>query len=114
MTVEFETFVRMPFTIQATQVTEENIDELCKLVGHEVKKKADGTRYIVVNRKIVPQGYRAYIGWWVTQMGDNLRVYPNKVFEDQFTVLTAESATWFGLETEVMGDEDIEMPREDD
>jgi hypothetical protein len=106
--MEFLKFVRKPFMIEAVQITEENMDELCKLIGHEVRPKGD-TRFIVVNKHIVPNGYRAYVGWWVTKMGDNLRCYPNRVFIDQFIPYGPEWESWFEDE-----DSDVSTQLEDE
>jgi hypothetical protein len=92
--MNFTEFVRKPFKIEAEQITNENMDEVCELIGHEVRTQGE-SRYIVVNRRIVPNGYRAYAGWWITQMGDNFRCYPKRVFEDQFVPMSDEWATWF-------------------
>lgn len=82
---EFTEFIRKPFKIKAVQITEENIEDLCELIGLEVKTKDDGTPYIKVNRKVVPYTHQASPGWWVTEMGDQLRCYPDRVFTRQFT-----------------------------
>ena len=79
---EFSAFVRKPFAVMATAVTDENIDELAKLVG-EVRVK-NGEKYIALDRRIVPNVGRAYVGWFLTKLGDNLRCYSPKVFKEQF------------------------------
>lgn len=91
---EFTDYVRKPFKIEAVQITDDNMDELCELVGKEVQSKGN-TRYIVLNKRIIPNGFRAYVGWWVTQMGDQLRCYPNRIFHDQFTAMNEEWQDWF-------------------
>jgi hypothetical protein len=109
-TMEFSDFVRRPFAIQAVQITDENMEELCGLIGHEIKEKGT-SRFIVVNRRIVPQGNKAYVGWWVTQMGDNLRCYPNRIFTQQFVPMTDEWTGWF-TEDEDEADEMAATPVE--
>jgi hypothetical protein len=79
---EFTIFNRKPFSVEAVQITEENIDTLGPLVG-EVKEK-DGEKYIALDRRIVPNVRRAFAGWWITRMNDNLRCYSPKIFEEQF------------------------------
>jgi hypothetical protein len=78
----FEKFTRKPFDVEAVQLTEDNIDELARSLG-EVKTK-DGKTYIVLDRRVVPNSTRAYLGWWVTKLNDNLRCYSDKVFSAQF------------------------------
>lgn len=91
--MNFTTFSRKPFTVEAVEITEENLDDIAKLIG-EVKEK-DGVKYIAVEKRIVPNIHRAYVGWWVTRMGDNLRCYSPKIFTDQFEVASAEDAYEF-------------------
>lgn len=81
--MEFETYVRKPFMVQALEVTLDNIEELAPLIG-TLKKNAMGP-FIFVNRKLVPNVDRVYPGYWVTRMGDdNLRCYSSKTFRKQF------------------------------
>lgn len=80
--LKFDNFVRKPFAVKATRITEENIEEVAKLIG-EVRVK-DGQKFIAVNRRIVPTVGRAFIGWYVTILDDNLRCYSPKIFRDQF------------------------------
>ena len=91
--MEFSSFVRRPFLVEAVQITEENIHELAKLIG-EVKYK-DGAPYIALDRRVIPNIRRAYIGWWFTKLDDNLRCYSGKVFEQEFAAYTEEWAAWF-------------------
>jgi len=78
----FSLFVRTPFSVEALIITEENIDEVAKLVG-TVKTKND-EKYIALDRRVVPNISRAFIGWYLTRLGDNLRCYSPKVFMEQF------------------------------
>lgn len=99
--VEFTDFVRQPFKIEAVQITDDNMDALAELLNSTVITTEDGTsQYISVNRKVVPQGSKAYVGWWVTIMGKKLRCYPNKIFTQQFTEMTDEWRSWFGPDEE--------------
>lgn len=78
-------YVRKPFAVKAVRITEENIEELAEQLG-EVKVKGR-EKYISLDRRIVPNVGRAFVGWWVTRLGDNLRCYSNKVFRDQFVLI---------------------------
>lgn len=90
---EFTAFVRKPFSVMAQQITPENIDELAKLVG-EVRIKNE-EKYIALDRRIVPNVGRAYVGWYVTKLGDNLRCYSPKVFKEQFMPMPEEDPVTF-------------------
>lgn len=78
----FSQYVRTPFSVEALIITDENIDSVAKLVG-SVKTKND-EKYIALDRRVVPNISRAYIGWYLTRLGDNLRCYSPKVFAEQF------------------------------
>lgn len=79
----FTTYQRKPFQVEAVLITDENIEQLSTQIG-ELKVKPDGTKYIQVNRRLVPSVFRVYTGWWMTKMGDNIRCYSPAVFEEQF------------------------------
>ena len=81
--MQFNTFVRKPFTVEAVEVTKDNIEEIAPFVG-TMRQKEDGTPYIQVDRRLVPNIFRVYPGFWMTKMGDNIRCYAPKVFNEQF------------------------------
>jgi hypothetical protein len=87
--MDVTTFVRKPFTVEATEVTRENIAEIAELVG-VLREKDDGTPYIQVDRRLVPNIFRVYPGFWMTRMGDNIRCYSKRIFRDQFIVNTPD------------------------
>lgn len=91
--LEFTEFVRKPFVVSACEVTEDNIEEVAKYVG-DLKSKDDGTPYIQVDRKLVPNIYRVFPGFFMTRMGDNVRCYSRRVFMEQFRAQTPEIKTW--------------------
>lgn len=81
--MEFTKFVRKPFTVEAVEVTEENITDIAEFVG-TLREKEDGTPYIQVDRRLVPNIFRVYPGFWMTKMGDNIRCYSKRIFNEQF------------------------------
>ena len=83
---EYKKFQRKPFYVEAVQITESNIEELAPLVG-DFKRLEDGTPYILVDQRLVPNLHRAFCGYWITKMGDNVRCYSSKIFEDQFELV---------------------------
>jgi len=88
--MDFTTFVRKPFTVEAVEITEDNIAEVAELIG-TLRYKENGTPFIAVNRRIVPNIFRVYIGFWLTKMGeDNIRCYSKRVFNQQFIETTPE------------------------
>jgi hypothetical protein len=99
MGLEFDEFVRKPFKIEAALITVDNIHEVCKLIGHEVRENNKGP-YIQMDKRIVPNSWRAFPGWYVTRMigpkgQENLRAYPAKTFDMQFTPMSEDWAPWF-------------------
>jgi len=91
--MEFTTFVRKPFVVEAVEVTEENIAEIAPLVG-TLSQKEDGTPFIAVNRKLVPNVFRVYPGFWMTRMGDNIHCYTKKLFASQFIEQDQDIKAW--------------------
>lgn len=85
MDLEFSSFVRKPFTVDAVRITEANIAEIAEFVGEVRYLDEDQKKpYIHVNRRLVPNVLKVYPGFWMTRMGDNIRCYANKVFHEQF------------------------------
>jgi hypothetical protein len=93
MDLEFNSFIRKPFTVDAVQVTEDNMAEVAKLVG-ELKEKDDGTPFIQVDKKKVPNIYRVFPGFWMTRMGNHIRCYSPKIFHDQFVQDNPQIREW--------------------
>jgi len=58
--MEFNEFVRRPFKVEATRITEENIEEIAKMIG-EVKTKGN-EKFILLDKRIVPSMNRAHVG----------------------------------------------------
>lgn len=82
--MQFQTFVRKPFLVEAVEITEENIEELSKFIG-ALKKKADGSSYIEVDPNKIPNIPKVFPGYWMTRMGKKTRCYSERVFKKEFT-----------------------------
>lgn len=98
MEMQFSRHIRKPFVVEAVQITHENIQAIANLLG-ELKEK-DSEKWISIDRRIVPNIRKAYIGWWVTQLDDNFRCYSPKVFEKEFMVYTDDWAAYLTTDTE--------------
>lgn len=94
--MEFTAYVRKPFLVNAVEVTEENIEEVAKFVG-DLREREDGTKYILVDRRLVPNVDRVYPGFFMTKMGQNVRCYSRKIFKEQFVENTPEIQPWLDL-----------------
>ena len=90
--MDFATYTRKPFKVEAIEITEENIFELAEFIG-TVRKKEDGTPYIHVDKRLIPNVFRVYPGFFMTRMGDNVRCYSPKIFKDQFELVTVTQVT---------------------
>lgn len=91
--VEFVSFVRKPFVVEAVEITLENIEELAAQIG-TLAQKADGTPYIQVDRRLVPSVFRVYPGFFMTKMDGNVRCYSPKVFSEQFLKADPVIMSW--------------------
>jgi hypothetical protein len=91
--MQFTTFVRKPFVVNAIEVTNENIAEIAKYVG-DLREKEDGSPYILVDRRLVPNVDRVFPGFFMTKMGENVRCYTRKIFREQFIIQTDEIKPW--------------------
>jgi hypothetical protein len=96
--MNFTTFVRKPFVVDAVEVTLENIGEVAKYVG-DLREKENGTPYILVDRRLVPNVDRVYPGFFMTKMGENVRCYSRKIFKEQFMQQTDEIKPWVDFMT---------------
>lgn len=84
MELEYVDFVRRPFKVQAVLITEDNIAELAQYIGELKYKEEDGSPYIQVNHKKVPNIARVYPGWYMTKFGKKTRCFSEKIFTKQF------------------------------
>lgn len=95
--MQFDTYTRKPFTVEAIEITEENIFQLAEFIG-TVRKKEDGSSYIHVDKRLVPNVFRVYPGFFMTRMGENIRCYSPKIFHDQFDLVSVTLVTNDGEE----------------
>lgn len=93
MDIEFKEFVRKPFTVKAVEVTEDNIEAISVFVG-DLEKLPDGTVFIKVDRRLVPNVFRVFPGFFMTKMGDHIRCYSPQIFAEQFASITPEIKDW--------------------
>ena len=91
--MEFDKFIRKPFVVNAVLITEQNIAEVAEYIG-TLRTAKDGSRYIQVNRRLIPYLLEVFPGYWMTRMGDKIRCYSDEVFEDQFTEITPDIQQW--------------------
>lgn len=95
--MEFTTFVRKPFKVQAVRITKENIEEIAPKIGRIRYKRESGEPFVRVNPRIVPNVPYVYLGFYMTEMGDNIRCYSGKIFEQQFVQTSPEVEDWIAF-----------------
>lgn len=81
--MNFTTYVRKPFLVEAVEITSENIAEVAKYVG-DLEENEDGSPFILVNSDLVSNVTRVYPGFYMTKIGKNVRCYSRRTFNDQF------------------------------
>lgn len=91
--MDFTQFVRRPFTVEAVLITEDNLEEIAQFVG-TIARKGDGTRFIKVDRRLVPNLTRVFPGFWMTRLDDKIRCYSPKAFREQFVASDADIMSW--------------------
>jgi len=93
--MQYIEYVRKPFAVQAIEITEENIEDLAKVLG-TLGTNDEGEKIIRLDRRVVPNIKRAGIGWFVTFVNDNYRCYNPKAFNDQFQLMEPSMTFTFG------------------
>jgi hypothetical protein len=79
--------------VQGIEITEDNIKDLAKYIG-DIEEDDDGTIYILVDRRKVPNVQRVYVGFYMTRMGKQVRVYSRKLFNEQFILKDETVQPW--------------------
>lgn len=91
--MDFTKVVRKAFIVDAVEITADNIAEIAPLVGL-LATEEDGTPYILVDRRLVPNVHKVSPGFWMTKMGRQVRCYNKRLFDQQFTPNTPEIEGW--------------------
>lgn len=85
MQLDVNQYARKPFTVQAVQVTQENIDDVALWSDGKVVNEADSQFVkIDVRRPLHERQTKAYPGDWVLRAGQGFRVYNDSAFRNQF------------------------------
>lgn len=95
MGLQFDTFVRKPFTVEAVEVTADNFPEIAELTNGTIRQKEDGTPFIQVAKDNTkkedgtPKTFRIYVGFWITRMNNKIRAFSKKRFLEEFEATDA-------------------------
>lgn len=111
--MEFVEYIRKPFSVNAIEITEENMKEVAKLIG-TVRTK-DGVTFIALDRRIIPNVTRAFVGWYLTCVDNNYRCYAPKLFRAQFVERPKAEGEWdsllpYGVDSSVVDEDDLTPP----
>lgn len=108
--MEFQTYVRKPFKVEAILITDENIEELAKNIGR-IDTKPNGDKFIQVDEDLVPNVPRVYPGFWMTKMGSNIRCYSPYAFGNQFLETDDAIDEWIAYMNNKSGDSNADTNR---
>lgn len=92
--MEYTTYVRKPFEVNAVEVTDENLEEVAKLVGDLEVDGETGARFILVDHRKVPNVNRVFPGFFMTKMGRQVRCYSRRIFHQQFVLKDDNVQAW--------------------
>jgi hypothetical protein len=86
--LKLEEYERLPFSVQAIQVTPDNIGQVARWCKGKVKStgKRGLQKYIKVEvkRALNERQTMAYVGDWVLKAGSGFKIYTPKAFEESF------------------------------
>ena len=85
--METNTFIRKPLTVQAVQVTDDNLYDVAKWCGGDVHT-ANGKKHIQVNvlHPLHQKQSRAGVGDWVLKSAQGFKIYADTAFTKGFEV----------------------------
>lgn len=107
--MEFTTYIRKPFKVEAVKITKENIEEIAQEIGRIRYKRENGEPFIRINPKLnIPNVQYVYLDFYMTRMGENIRVYNPKVFENQFTENNENTEKWISFLNGPSDDENVD------
>ena len=86
--LDIREFERLPFSVQAVEVTRENIKQVARWCGGQVKSEGrrGNKKYIEVDvkRALNDRQKQAYVGDWVLRAGSGYKIYTPRVFAASF------------------------------
>lgn len=91
--VALDKFARKPFEVSAIEITEENQEELCRLVEGEIRfsgkedtpdDKRNPFIWLTNEKKSFPRARSGYVGDFLVQFNSSWRVYTASAFANSF------------------------------
>lgn len=89
MSLAIKDYTRKPFTVEAVQVTPQNLEEVAKWCGGEIITERRGGREVKyikvdVSRPMTERQTKAFVEDWVLKAGTGFKCYTKKAFPDCF------------------------------
>lgn len=83
--LETKKYARKPFSVDAVQITADNMEEVASWAQGEVREE-NGVKYVHVrvHRPLNERQTKGYVGDWVLYAGTGYKVYTDKAFEGSF------------------------------
>ena len=96
MALDIQKYARKTFTVEAVQVTDENLEEVADWCDGLPRVLASGERYIKVQNVLKPSTQRqskAFVGDWILYSGKGFKVYLEKAFPRSFEQVSKETVS---------------------
>ena len=90
MAIEFTSYVRDPYVVEAILITEENIDELAPWIGEIEIDEKSGKKKILVNKDLVKNVFVVEPGYYMTRFNGRVRCYSKNAFKRTFREMTPD------------------------
>lgn len=96
--LKVEKFVRRSFDVDVVRVTEDNMEEVARWCGGDVRKNKEDKKYIKVRvvRPLNARQSEAYVNDVVLYAGTGYKVYTPRAFEDCFMPSSSPPSLWPG------------------
>lgn len=83
--MDTQIYFRKAFSVEAAQVTEENINEVVEWTGGELRADQNGKFVRVqVHKPMTNRQTRAYVGDWLLKSNRGFKVYTDAAFQNGF------------------------------
>ena len=91
--MQYTTYIRKPFVVEGIEITKDNIADLARYIG-DLEYEDDGSPYILVDARKVPNVKTVYPGFFMTRMGKQIRVFSPRLFQNEFMLKDDTVEPW--------------------
>lgn len=84
--IEWTKYTRKPFPVNAIQITADNMEEVAKAIGSEIRTDHHGAKYVYVEvfKPLNDRQTKGYIGDWMLSANNGYKAYTDKAFQNSF------------------------------